>query len=183
MDLSPSFPPTQSMYLKDNRMNLNLGCGPDSFGDVRLDVDYRTQIGDKSMLNIRGDAHHLPFKDKSFEFVRCYHVLEHVKDPNRVLQEIQRVSCHADIRFPVDDGYKKYILLAFLNIDYSFFRGGFKTLRNHAHLWIIKSKSAKVSTRYIEYPLTWFTRGGRKAKFFRKIIPVRRYYSEYEIQY
>lgn len=38
------------------------------------------------------DLHHLPFKDLTFDFVYCWHVLEHVAHPNRVLKELKRVG-------------------------------------------------------------------------------------------
>jgi SAM-dependent methyltransferase len=40
---------------------------------------------------IQGDAHRLPFADKSFDLVYCRYVLEHVAAPLRVLREAHRV--------------------------------------------------------------------------------------------
>ena len=40
---------------------------------------------------LRGDAHRLPFPDDWFDVVYCRYVLEHVRDPLRVLQEMRRV--------------------------------------------------------------------------------------------
>jgi len=34
----------------------------------------------------------MPFPDKSFDFVYCAHVLEHVDDPIRACREIMRVG-------------------------------------------------------------------------------------------
>lgn len=39
-----------------------------------------------------GDAHHLPFADRSFDLVVACEVLEHVQDPYRVLREMARVT-------------------------------------------------------------------------------------------
>lgn len=44
------------------------------------------------------DANALPFKDKSFEVVMCFDILHHVDAPNKVVNELQRVS-------------KKYVVL------------------------------------------------------------------------
>ena len=40
---------------------------------------------------VRGDAHTLPFPDDRFDVVYCRYVLEHVQDPQRVLEEMRRV--------------------------------------------------------------------------------------------
>lgn len=41
---------------------------------------------------IQGDICHMPFKDKIFDIVLCSEVLEHLEDPYRAMQEINRVS-------------------------------------------------------------------------------------------
>lgn len=76
-------------------MILNLGCG----GDVRLhtkiegpeiinyDLDPKA-----SWMDIRGDAHCLPFFDKTFEHSLVAHILEHCQNPLLVLREVARVT-------------------------------------------------------------------------------------------
>ena len=160
-------------------MNLNLGCGTDDYGDIRLDIDYHTQIGEESKLNIRADAHYLPFKDKTFDECRCWHVLEHVDNPNRVLSEIDRVSNHYSIRFPVDDGYTKRMLVGILNLDYATFISGYKTMKGRVHKHIIKSKNAIATDQYIPFPLARFFLNGRKSRFLKWLIS--KYYFEMEI--
>ena len=41
---------------------------------------------------VTGDAHELPFEDKSFDLVLGLEVLEHVADPDQVLSEMVRVT-------------------------------------------------------------------------------------------
>lgn len=41
---------------------------------------------------IQGDACRLPFADKSFDFVFCSHVMEHMEDVTAFIAEIQRVG-------------------------------------------------------------------------------------------
>ena len=129
------------------------------------------------MLNLRADAHHLPFRDCAFAFCRCWHVLEHVKNPSSVLREIQRTSESASVRFPVDEGYYKQMVIGLLNLDKNMFLHSFRTMRRRAHKWIIKPfGNAKVSDRYIEYPKPHGRKGnlaGGRPKF--------RYYFEYEV--
>src|SRR5260370_4209136 len=58
---------------------LNVGCGPDDWGDVRVDVDFKTQTGATSKLNLRADAHHLPFLKGLSPLVLCWHLLVHIE--------------------------------------------------------------------------------------------------------
>lgn len=67
---------------------LNLGGGNKRYGfnqEVNLDITNFPQV------DIIADAHRLPFKDESFELVIADAVLEHVKNPQRVVAEIYRV--------------------------------------------------------------------------------------------
>ncbi len=141
-------------------MNLNIGCGGDPWGDVRLDLDYRTQTGVPSKLNIRADAHNLPFRDSAFDEVRCWHVLEHVKDPRRVVSEIKRVSRKASMRFPIYDGYKREMLVSIVKLSPHGFFSAFRTLKNRYHLWILTPKALGLPGRQLREPI--ITIYGRK---------------------
>jgi len=55
-------------------------------------------IADRSM--VLAFAEHLPFKDKSFDFIIASHVLEHSFDPEAFLQEMQRVARAGYIEVP-----------------------------------------------------------------------------------
>lgn len=67
-------------------MILNVGCGSDFRGDVRLDI-HRTEAA-----NIVADAQFLPFKSRSFDMVFSLSVLEHISSWSQALQEMLRVS-------------------------------------------------------------------------------------------
>lgn len=83
-------------------MRLNVGCGADPWGDIRLDVAIQ-YFGRKSTLNILGDAHHLPFRDKVFSESRMNDVLEHLSSWKHGLKEICRVTKNRiELRFPVN---------------------------------------------------------------------------------
>ncbi|MBN2232447.1 MAG: class I SAM-dependent methyltransferase [Deltaproteobacteria bacterium] len=49
---------------------------------------------------VRADIQALPFADKSFDFVICLHVLEHVADPRRACGELMRVAPAGFIEVP-----------------------------------------------------------------------------------
>ena len=158
-----------------NKPTLNVGCGPDGWGDIRLDVDFHTQTGVKSMLNIRADAHYLPFVNKAFSHVRCWHVLEHIQLPSMALSEIKRVGESGNIRFPVDDGFKRELLRNLIamssykqwRVAIEGIRLAVRTRQLGAHLWIIRPVG--VQARVNSYELFPFLMIGRKARFFTRL--------------
>ena len=158
-----------------SKPTLNVGCGPDGWGDVRLDVDSCTQTGVKSRLNIMADASYLPFVDKAFSHVRCWHVLEHVAFPALAVSEIKRVGDSANIRFPVDDGFKREMLRNFValssrrqwSVAIKGIQLAIQTRKLGAHLWIIRPVGVEASVNsYAVFP---FLLSGRKGKFFKRV--------------
>ncbi|MBW2329377.1 MAG: class I SAM-dependent methyltransferase [Deltaproteobacteria bacterium] len=59
---------------------------------VELLEDYVQYCKDMERRVILGDLHNLTFRDKSFDFVYCRHVIEHCLDPVSVLNELMRVT-------------------------------------------------------------------------------------------
>jgi ubiquinone/menaquinone biosynthesis C-methylase UbiE len=57
---------------------------------VGLDLNAKP-LKSNNLEIIKADATSLPFDDGSFDFVYCAHVLEHVSDPPKVVEEIYRV--------------------------------------------------------------------------------------------
>jgi len=49
---------------------------------------------------IAADVHNLPFRDKSFDFVYCAHILEHVDDPITACAEIMRIGKRGYLETP-----------------------------------------------------------------------------------
>ncbi len=79
---------------------LDVGCGnqpyrphlPQVTRYVGLDYPVTQALQDfQARPEVYGDARRLPFADGSFEAVLCSQVLEHVNQPETVLQEISRV--------------------------------------------------------------------------------------------
>ncbi len=76
-------------------MILDVGCGNPSFnlrpieGEdvVHIDIDKKS-----FHLEVQCDAHTLPFKENIFATVYANHILEHLDNPIKTLQELRRVS-------------------------------------------------------------------------------------------
>lgn len=76
-------------YATEKR-TLDVGSGGSKYGRFfpnRLSVD----IDPLRQPDIVADAHSLPFKDGEFEMILCTEVLEHVKNPFKVEEELWRV--------------------------------------------------------------------------------------------
>ena len=72
---------------------LDLGCGSDVFRPAAAytNLEYVGVDYDGKTPRILADAHSLPFRDHSFDFVMSFAVLEHVQYPFVVLREVGRV--------------------------------------------------------------------------------------------
>ena len=54
-------------------------------------IDYTTTDLDSPLADIEADICALPFNDKSFDVILCNHVLEHIPDDTKAMQELYRV--------------------------------------------------------------------------------------------
>jgi len=78
--------PAEQIDAPLGRWNLYIGgAGNRVPGYVNLDLFAAAGV------TVQADAHHLPFPDALFQRVECDAVLEHVRDPERVMREIERV--------------------------------------------------------------------------------------------
>ena len=74
------------MNVKVERLVLNLGCGEQTYGDVRVDI-YRSKA-----VNILADAEQfLPFRNSAFDEVYSSHFFEHLRNASAGLSEMVRV--------------------------------------------------------------------------------------------
>jgi len=86
---------------------LDVGCGEglvikklkennDKLSITGLDISIENiKIAKKINDNVKffqGNIYNLPFEDNSFELIICTEVLEHLKDPERAIMELKRVS-------------------------------------------------------------------------------------------
>jgi SAM-dependent methyltransferase len=87
---------------------LDVGCGPYPFPYATMLVDLFTEQTQHRYGKLKtdgkpflvADINHLPFEDKSYDFVYCSHVLEHVDDPVRACAELVRVGKRGYIETP-----------------------------------------------------------------------------------
>ena len=80
---------------------LDVGCGYTAHNNATVICDVQDLSNfykDKEFVKIDEGA--LPFKDKEFDFVIASHVIEHVKDVNFFIQELQRIASKGYIELP-----------------------------------------------------------------------------------
>ncbi len=99
----------------DEELVLEIGSGdrPNPRSDVLVDrfIEDNTERGGNLRIDrplVVADAHHLPFKDRSFDYVVCYHILEHMDDPARFIGEITRVGRRGHIQSPSEIAEKLF---------------------------------------------------------------------------
>lgn len=74
--------------IKEGKKIINIGAGQHRRpGVINIDPAYEKE--DRRTLKAHGE--NLPFKDNSIDFVICNAVLEHVKEPEKIVDEIYRV--------------------------------------------------------------------------------------------
>lgn len=54
-------------------------------------LDYTTTDLNSPLADVKADICNLPFEDNSFDFILCNHVLEHIPDDTRAMQELYRI--------------------------------------------------------------------------------------------
>ena len=54
-------------------------------------LDYTTTDLNSPLADVKADICDLPFQDNSFDFILCNHVLEHIPDDTKAMQEILRI--------------------------------------------------------------------------------------------
>ena len=140
-------------HLKDCKIVLDLGCGGGKFLDIFRD---RTVVGLENDaekikripegLLINADATRLPFKNEVFDGILCTEVLEHVKNYERVIDEISRVT-----------KTKGKVLITTPNKKYEFYKNFLSWLKiwpHHYDRWISTESLIKVCKKYFKVKAT-----------------------------
>lgn len=103
---------TYTDTIKRGEKVVDLGCGNDPFPKASVYVDFfeennRERDGANFKKPSKGKYVHwdlnqypYPFKDKEFDFVIAAHIAEHLDDPLRFCQEIQRIGKRGYIETP-----------------------------------------------------------------------------------
>lgn len=159
------------------RTILDAGCGEgftmkrlvtNKIGEKIEGVEYSKDailLGEKLFPNLifkEGSAYNLPYKDNSFDLVVCTEVLEHLREPSKVLREVLRTS-------------KKYVLISVPNEPFfmlgNFIRGkNLSRLGNdpgHINHWTIFSflsflKKNELKIKIVKLPFPWILILGEK---------------------
>lgn len=69
-------------------------------------IDYATTDLESPLADVKADICNLPFKDNTYDFVLCNHVLEHIPDDTKAMQELYRIlkpGGIAILQIPIDD--------------------------------------------------------------------------------
>ncbi len=102
----------KSLCLSEDAKILDVGGGanPFKYADVIVDMDFGTgnvhrdggfvPLKKNEFIYVSADIKDLPFQDKSFDFVICLHVLEHVEFPDKACKELMRVAKKGFIETP-----------------------------------------------------------------------------------
>jgi SAM-dependent methyltransferase len=135
--------------IKEGELVLDVGGGhaPFSRADLIVEKDlFKGGHRDGKQIPVKGvnrfivgDIEYLPFKDKSFDFLFCSHVLEHVTNPARACEELMRVARRGYIETP-----RKWT---------EFFAG------HPSHMWLVDTVDGKLvfeRRRYLDSPFLNF---------------------------
>ncbi len=118
--------------LKERKWDLNICCGKTDGGGINVDI---VQHQDLPRFKLVDSIYDLPFEDAAFDSVLCSHTIEHVEDPARFYQELQRVGKSVTLVVP-----PLYDIAAVFNI--------------FEHKWIFLTFTKKHQTlpRYVRLP-------------------------------
>ncbi len=98
-----------SLKVNDPPLCLDIACGAKPFPRANVLCDLHAEpVPDRSMKSLvtKGkpfvlcSCFMLPFKDKAFDFVTSYYLVEHISAPGLFFKEIKRVSKHGYVQCP-----------------------------------------------------------------------------------
>ena len=87
-------------HIPKNRI-LDLGCGKEKYSDRTVGIDIQ-DFGWNKIHDLNKFPY--PFESKSFDVVRAWSILEHLKNPYKALEEMKRIA-QKEIWIKVPDPY------------------------------------------------------------------------------
>ena len=132
---------------KDFKSVVDIGCGEGSFlkemiklinvkKAVGTDISYfilkQAQKNNPDMDFFRSDSENLPFKNDEYELSTIIDVLEHVPNPEKMIQEARRVSKYVLIKVPMEDNL-------FINTYKRFVKTNWKDMMGHINFYHLES--------------------------------------------
>lgn len=138
----------------------------DSIGLNITRIDYRAK-GYKFSYNksvIYGDVQNLPFENESYDMVICNHVLEHVEDDTKALNEIHRVlktGGFAILQVPISLKLDKTI---FSESNWTS-KDKIENLGQFDHLRLYGLNFKKTLKEHLFEPIFWYERDKNSIKF------------------
>jgi len=116
------------MFLKGKNLKvLDVGGGVSKYRKLFSEMGHKyTSLDVEEGADIKGDAEKMPIPENSFDFVICMQVLEHVRHPQKVVDEIHRVLKKGGKVFLTAPGI--WALHPCPEDNWRFMPGGFKLL-------------------------------------------------------
>ncbi len=83
----------ETRFFKDNLKVLHFAPEQSFYKRFRnlSNLDYTTTDLISPLADVKADICDLPFKDNTYDFILCNHVLEHIPDDTKAMQEIYRI--------------------------------------------------------------------------------------------
>ena len=151
---------------------IDLGCGANAgceYANVLVDHDDHTdKYPNKKFVKHELNSYPYPFEDKEFDYCFASHILEHIHEPVKFLNEIVRISKRGYIEVPSP---------LFDNLISSFDGDPF------GHKWWISFSDAKYTIqfrprRHVSYNTVEIPECNKLYPFFRKSMVVELYWED-----
>jgi len=119
---------------------LDVGCGEKPYRMYFPNADYYIGIDQKSAsADVRGVGEYLPLKSNIFDTATCTQVLEHVEQPEKILEEMNRVLTDNGVLILSTHGFwiegherTDYWRWTFQGLDKMFKASGFNVIESYS---------------------------------------------------
>ena len=166
---------------KETKMNkLNLGCSIFKKKDF-INVDINEKVNPDILWDL--NKYPYPFKDSSIDYIKAEHLLEHLNDPFRFMQEMYRILKSGGklfIRVPhfsrgfTHPEHKRGFDVSFplyYNMDYEAFYQGYSFYLYKTRLvWFAQPYMKKISMNRFQYNSGYYI--GKFIDFFANLSPM-----------